>query len=542
MDMDNFRPHNPLVNALLTDMYQISMAYAYFRAGKHQDNAVFDLFFRTTPFNGQYAVFAGLEDVLRLIKNWGFSAEEVQYVRTLLPNAEEAFFEWLSKVDCSEVTVYSLEEGTVCFPRIPLLRVEGPIGVCQLLETALLNIINFATLVATNAARFRLAAGPEKKLLEFGLRRAQGPDGAVSASRYCFIGGFNGTSNVLAGKLFGIQPSGTMAHAFITSYSENDTLPDKARLLVPNKAVYPDDTTPRDLLEIAMKYYHQMNRGQHLGELKSFVSYAVSYPENTLCLVDTYNTMYSGVPNFICVALALHELGYRALGVRLDSGDLAYLSRETRKMFVNAGRKYGVDYLGQLSIVASNDLDENTILSLNQQGHEIDVYGIGTKIVTCYSQPALGGVYKLVEINGNPRIKLSEEIEKVTLPGRKEAYRLCVSGDQPVVDLLIKVGATPPQAGDKLLCQHPFIERKRAYVTPSKVIPLHTLVWDKGKVVCDLPDLATIRSRVINQLKNVREDHLRPLNPTPYKVSVNQELFAQVRDMWLNEAPITELL
>jgi nicotinate phosphoribosyltransferase len=388
------------------------MAYAYFKVGKHNDHSVFDLFFRTPPFRGQYAVFAGLEEVLRFVNTFRFSPEEIHHIRTLIPHGEDEFFTWLGTLDCSQVKIYALAEGTICFPRVPLLRVEGPIGVCQLLETTLLVLVNFATLVATNAARHRMAAGNSKRLLEFGLRRAQGPDGGMSASYYSYMGGFDGSSNVLAGRVYGIPTSGTMAHSFITSFNDDEPLKDASRLLLPKDAK--SDDLPRDIFALAMKYRDELSpQTQKVGELKAFVSYAASYPNTTLCLVDTYNSLFSGIPNFVCVALALHDVGYRALGIRLDSGDLAYLSREARKLFVKIGEKYKIDYFASLSIVASNDLNEATILSLNQQGHEIDVFGIGTQIVTCYNQPALGGVYKLVEISGIPRMKLSEEFEKV---------------------------------------------------------------------------------------------------------------------------------
>mmetsp|Transcript_25257 Transcript_25257/g.39420 ORF Transcript_25257/g.39420 Transcript_25257/m.39420 type:complete len:531 (-) Transcript_25257:71-1663(-) len=529
--MDDFAPHNPLASPLMTDMYQLTMAYAYFRGGRHNDHAVFDLFFRKNPFEGEYAVFAGLEEVLRFLNGYKFTQTDVDYVRTIIPGASQEFCDWLLHVDCSKVKVYALKEGTVCFPRVPLLRVEGPIAICQLLETPLLVLVNYATLVATNAARHRRAAGPGKQLLEFGLRRAQGPDGGLSASRYCYLGGFDGSSNVLAGKIFNVTPKGTMAHSFVTSYRPEDELPACSRMV-----------NETDLLELALKYREGMasKETQNVGELKSFVSYAASYPSSTLCLVDSYNTLNSGVPNFLCVALALHDAGQKAVGIRLDSGDLAYLSRQARKLFTDCGEKHGVDYFKKLTIVASNDLKETTILSLNQQGHEIDVFAIGTHLVTCKSQPALGGVYKLVEVNGEARIKLSEEFEKVTIPGKKDAYRLYAGGGCPVIDLMRKGGSPAPEAGQKLLCQHPFIERKRAYVVPKKVVPLHHLAWD-GKVVIDPPSVEEIRQYVADQLENTRPDHLRHDNPTPYKVSVDVELYGFLRQIWLNESPIPQL-
>jgi nicotinate phosphoribosyltransferase len=218
-------PSNSFVTALLTDMYQISMAYAYFKAGKADDYSTFDMFFRKPPFGGEFAIFAGLEECLRYVQSFRFTDVEISYLQSLMPAADPAFWSYLRAVDCSEVKLYAVAEGTVVFPREPLLRVEGPLAVCQLLETTLLNLCNFASLVCTNAARHRLAAGPGKTLLEFGLRRAQGPDGAMSASRYSAIGGFDGTSNVLAGMVYGLAPKGTHAHALVSAFVGLDDLP-----------------------------------------------------------------------------------------------------------------------------------------------------------------------------------------------------------------------------------------------------------------------------------------------------------------------------
>ena len=224
-DSDDGLPTNPIVTPLLTDMYQISMSYAYFMANKHNDPAVFDLFYRKCPFKGEFCVFAGLDECLRLVKSFKYSESDVAYIRTLLPSTvDEAFFLWLSTVDCRDVKIFAADEGSLVFPKQPMLRIEGPLGVCQLLETTLLNLVNFPSLVATNATRMRLASGPRVNLLEFGLRRAQGPDGAFSASKYAYLGGFDGTSNVVVGKTTGINVQGTHAHAYVMSYTCLDDL------------------------------------------------------------------------------------------------------------------------------------------------------------------------------------------------------------------------------------------------------------------------------------------------------------------------------
>jgi len=297
-----------------------------------------------------------------------------------------------------------------------------------------------------------------------------------------------------------------------------------------------------DLLANALQERKDLGLDGNTGELIAFVAYALAYPNGFLALVDTYDTLDSGVPNFLAVSAALHTLGYKALGIRLDSGDLAYLSRGARKLFTEVSKKLGEgsEYFVKFNIVASNDLNESTILSLNQQGHEINTYGIGTNLVTCQAQPALGGVYKLVEISGVPRIKLSEVLGKISLPGRKEAYRLYDKKKSPIFDVLVSVGLERPEPGKRILCRHPFQETKRAYVTPSMVVPLHQCYWDCGKVVGELPPLHQTRAYALEQVATLREDHVRPLNPTPYKVSVSAQLYNFIHDLWLHEAPIHE--
>ncbi len=526
------RPANGFIRALLTDQYEITMAYAYFNSGKHKDYAVFDLFFRKNPFGGEFTIFGGLEEAVAFVKDYGFSNEDVKYICSAIPRCNPAFKKWLSEVDCSEVRIWAQPEGNVVFPKVPLLRVEGPLGVCQLLESALLNLVSYPSLVATNAARMQIAAGSNKKLVEFGMRRAQGPDGAVSASRYSYLGGVDGTSNMMAGRMFDIPVSGTQAHAFISSFAGTDELE--------SSTITDKEGKQHEFVELVQGYKRKLNLGDpNQGELASFIAYAQSFPDGFLALVDTYDTLSSGMPNFLAVALALNELGYRPVGVRLDSGDLAHLSKAVRQMYREASEKFDVEF-GNLTIVASNEINEPTLRSLRQQGHEIDIFGIGTHLVTCQSQPSLGCVYKLVQIKDQPKIKLSEDTAKMTIPGRKEAYRLYGREGYPLLDLMIPVGDEAPQKGNKVLCYHPIEETKRTYVTPSSVVPLHRLVWN-GKVVGDIPNLLESRTRAFEQLKSLREDHLRAVNPTPYKVSVSRNLYEFIHELWRREAPVGEL-
>ncbi|XP_072042546.1 nicotinate phosphoribosyltransferase-like [Amphiura filiformis] len=533
---------NSLVQALMTDQYQITMAYAYWQNDRTYDRACFDLFFRKNPFGGEFTLYAGLSECVKFIQNFRFTDSDISYLKSVLPpDTQDGFFEHLRQLDCSDVELYSIAEGMVVFPRVPLIRLEGPLGVLQLLETPFLNLINYASLVATNAARFRMAAGPNKSLLEFGLRRAQGPDGGLTASKYSYIGGFDGTSNVLAGKLFGIPLKGTNAHSMIMSFASMDDL--KCRTLQPAEGSYPVEFASiceRWLGEVC-KLCDVLKEQTIKGELAAFIAYARSFPKGFLALVDTYDVMKSGLVNFCAVALALDELGYRPIGIRIDSGDLAYQSIVAREVFTKLGESLQKPWFPKMVIVASNDINEDTLLSLNQQGHSIDSFGIGTHLVTCQKQPALGCVFKLVQVNELPRIKLSHDIEKVTIPGRKQIHRLYGQDGRPLVDLMQQMDEDPPEQGKSVLCRHPFEESKRAYVRPAKVVPLHQLYWKDGKVCQPISSLEETRAVAKQSLQMLREDHKRALNPTPYKVSVSDNLYQFLHELWLQSAPIEEL-
>lgn len=401
---------NGIVQPLLTDLYQITMAYAYWKAGKHDARSVFDLFFRKNPFNGEFTIFAGLEECLKFLDNFKYSESDIEYIKQILPShIEKEFYQYLRCLTAKDIRLYAVKEGTVVFPRMPLLRVEGPLIVAQLLETTLLNLVNFASLMATNAARYRMAAG-KLKLFEFGLRRAQGPDGGLSASKYAYIGGFDGTSNVLAGKLFNIPVKGTHAHSYITSFNGFNE--------INNQELAPlGGGPPENLLELAVNFRSKLVSVFNVllseindGELAAFVSFAIALPGNFMALVDTYDVKKSGLINFCATALALHQMGYRALGVRLDrwgklgvltlkdvglqagffSGDLAYLSCVAREYFKLVAEAYNIPYFVDLLIMASNDINEETILSLNEQLHCIDAFGIGTHLVSLLLKPKTG--------------------------------------------------------------------------------------------------------------------------------------------------------
>ena len=368
---------------LLTDLYQLTMARSYHHAGTHDREAVFHLFYRKNPFGGHYAVAAGLALAVDYLKNLHFGVDDIQYLAQIKGNDDrplfdETFLNFLQrfKFTCD---IEAVPEGTVVFPHQPLLRVQGPLWQCQLIETALLNIINFSTLIATKAARITAAAQGDA-VLEFGLRRAQGIDGGLTASRAAYIGGCHATSNVLAGKMYGIPVKGTHAHSWVMSFD---------------------------------------------NELESFRTYASAMPANSVFLVDTYDTI-EGVKNAVIVGREMRKNGHEMSGIRLDSGDLAELSIEARKILDDGG-------FPQASIVASNDLDEYRIEKLKKAGAKITVWGVGTRLATAYDQPALGGVYKLAALkNANGawdyKIKLSEDEIKTSNPGRLSVRRISKNG------------------------------------------------------------------------------------------------------------------
>ena len=382
-------------------------------------------------------------------------------------------------------------------------------------------MVNFPSLITTQAARLRLAAGFDKECLEFGLRRAQD---AMRASKYAYMGGFDGTSNVLAGQQYGIKIKGTHAHSWVMTFTGLDDLP--MRMLVDTGG------NERDFISSVLRFRNQYNGPKtNDGELAAFIQYAMAYPSTFLALVDTYDTLKSGVPNFIFVALALAEFGYKPLGIRLDSGDLAYLSRKARDLFD------GFPRLADCKIVVSNDLDESKLLSFRTQNHSIDAYGIGTALVTCADQPALGGVYKLCKINGDPRMKFSQVPEKNTIPGVKVPYRLYGHDSRPIIDLMTGEEESPPQVGEKTPCRHPFNPSKRAIVIPAKVEPLHRRAWN-GIRVRPRRSLDDRRDLVIEQLKSMPEDMSRTENPRPYKVAVSERLYQDIQRLRDTEVPV----
>ena len=449
--------------ATYTDQYQLTMSQVYFLKGQKDNRAVFDYFFRKLPFDGGYAVFAGLEDLLNALEILRFDKQDLDFLKEQGFHPE--FIRYLKKFRFTG-NIYTSREGDIVFPIRPILQVEANIIEAQIIETILLNILNFQTLIATKASRMRQAAG-ERKLIDFGLRRAQGA-GGYYASRAAFIGGFDATSNVRAGRDYGIPVSGTMAHSFIESYDD---------------------------------------------ELTAFSHFAEVQPDDCVLLVDTYDTLKSGLPNAITVAKKMEEKGYRLSGIRLDSGDLAYLSKRSRKMLDDAGLDY-------VKIAVSNQLDEYIIKSLLEQQAPIDVFGVGTSLVTGHPDAALDGVYKLSFANGKPRIKLSENVSKITLPHRKQVFRMLDNDGKFIGADAI----TLADEQDVEIMYHPLYPLKSLSVKKYNKEPLLQKVMENGVRLSKPRSLSEIAQYSRERLKNLPEEYKRFNYPHIYKVGLSDRL------------------
>ena len=458
---------------LLTDFYELTMMYGYFKTGTKDREAVFDLFFRGRE-ELSYAVAAGLEQAIEYIKNIRFSEEDIEYLRGL--NCfDEDFLDELRKFRFTG-DIYAVKEGTIIFPYEPLMIVKAPIFQAQFVETALLTLINHQTLIATKASK--IANNTNAAVLEFGLRRAQGPDAGIYGARAAIIGGCAATSNVIAGKMFDIKVSGTHAHSWVMSF--------------------PD-------------------------ELTAFRKYAELYPDSCLLLVDTYNTLKSGVPNAIKVFDELAAKGHRPLGIRIDSGDLAYLSNAARKMLDAAGYPDAI-------ICASGDIDENVLIALKSQNAKIDTYGIGTKLITSFSNPSLGGVYKLAAIEDDtgalvPKIKISNTVEKVTNPGLKKVIRFFDNKtNKAIADLIMLIDEEIPN-GQPYTIFDPESPWKKMCIKDYYVEELLVKVFEKGKQVYTSPDVKEIAVYHKKCSADFWEQYKRVTLPEIFKVDLSEKLY-----------------
>ncbi len=469
---------------LLTDLYELTMMQGYYEQGQNE-KVIFDMFYRTNPCNNGYAVCAGLEQVIDYVKNLNFTYEDVDYLRSL-GIFKEDFLSYLSGFHFSG-DIYAIPEGTVVFPREPLIKVVAPIMEAQLIETAILNIINHQSLIATKASRIVFAAEGDG-IMEFGLRRAQGPDAGLYGARAAMIGGCVGTSNVLAGKMFGVPVMGTHAHSWIMSFKD---------------------------------------------EYTAFKTYAEMYPDNCTLLVDTYDTLKSGVPNAIRVFQEMKAEGrtFKKYGIRLDSGDLAYLSKEARKMLDDAG-------FTDATICASNDLDEYLLHDLKMQDAKINLWGVGTNLITSKDCPSFGGVYKLAAIadeNGKfvPKIKLSENTEKMTNPGDKTIYRIYDKATGKIrADLICFVDETYDPNDDLLLFDP--VDTWKKTLLPGGSYTMRELlepVFKNGECVYDSPSVPAIADYCRQEKTTLWDETKRLFNPHQIHVDLSQKLYDEKQSL-----------
>ncbi len=471
-----------VTRALLTDLYELTMVAGYLEQGMSEDTATFDLYFRHNPFHGGYAIAAGLETAVNAVTEMRFTAEDIEFLRSLRTSAGTPLFSEHCLLSLSDFRFHgdirAIEEGAVVFPNEPLLQVSGRLFECQMLESILLCHVNYQTLIATKAARLWEASNGGT-IVEFGLRRAPGPDGALSACRAAYIGGVDSTSNVLGAALLGLPPRGTHAHSWVQSFAT---------------------------------------------ELEAFRAFARSFPKDCILLVDTYDVLHSGVPNAITVGKELEANGHRLGGIRIDSGDLAFLSQQSRRMLDQAGLEY-------VKIVASNELDEYIISEIISQGGRIDIWGVGTKLVTAAGPGggALGGIYKMVEHNDRPKIKISSNPEKMTNPGVKKVVRFFDPSGFMEADAI--AGAEEDIRDGPVVIVDPNNPLRRKRLIGSDRVALHREIVKRGEVVYDFPSLERVRQRRRDQLSHLHESHRRLHNPHEYKVGLSEALWRQKEQM-----------
>lgn len=459
---------------MMTDLYQLTMMYGYFHHNMGENRAVFDLFYRPTGAEASHTIVAGLEQAISYIQSIHFEEEDLTYLRSL-SMFDDDFLTYLKNLRFTG-DMRALPEGSVAFPNEPIVQVRAPLIQAQLVETALLNIINHQTLIATKANRVVQSAEGDS-VLEFGLRRAQGPDAGIYGARAAIIGGCDATSNVMTAKEFDVPVRGTHAHSWVMSFPT---------------------------------------------ELEAFRAYAEVFPDNSLLLVDTYDTLKSGIPNAITVFHELRRRGYEPAGIRLDSGDLAYLSRKARIMLDEAG-------FSNAKICASSDLDEDVIWDLKAQGARVDIWGVGTKMITSASMPALGGVYKLVaeEVDGEmmPRIKISENPVKITNPGVKNLYRIYDNRTGHAMADLIALADERYDESKPLTLFDPQNTWKRMTVTDYRMRQLLVPIFEEGQLVYTLPKIGEIADYARAELDTLWAEYRRLHRPQLYKVDLSQPLW-----------------
>jgi len=465
MDERRGQAYHRRFSPLYTDYYEYSMTQGYYLSGKGRDEAVFDIFYRQNPYGGGYAIAAGLRDAVEYVLNMRFTSEELVYLSSL--GYKDDFLQMLEKMRFTG-DITAVPEGEVVFPGEPVISVKGPLIETQLLEGLILSTVNFQTLIATKARRM-VCAAEGRIISDFGLRRAQG-DGGMGASRACFVGGIASTSNVLLAFEEGVPVGGTMAHSWIQSFD---------------------------------------------SELEAFRAYAQMHPDDSVLLLDTYDTLRQGLPNAVIVGRELEKQGHHLQGVRLDSGDLSYLSKRVRAMLDENG-------LTHTRVSVSNQLDEYVIESLVDQGAPIDMFGVGTRLATGYSDGALDGVYKMVQLKGKPIIKISENPAKINIPGEKELYRYYDAGDGLwLLDGLCLTGGDD----EPTVLMHPDFDYKKTEVAGLKRENIRKEIVRKGELVYAFPTLLETRTWSAQRFSLLYGEHKRFANPHTYHIGVSRELF-----------------
>lgn len=458
---------------MMTDYYELTMGNGYFAKKLGNETAVFDMFYRPN-LEHSFCIVAGIEQLVEYITNLHFEQDDIDFLRKTKEMSEE-FLTYLADFKFTG-NVYAVEEGAIVFPFEPIVIVEAPIIEAQIVESALLNIVNFQTLIATKSQRVCRAANGSG-VLEFGLRRAQGPDAAIYGARAAVIGGCVSTSNTICAQMFDLVPKGTHAHSWVMTFED---------------------------------------------EIDSFRAYADLYPNNCLLLVDTYDTLRSGVPNAIKVFDEMKSRGLHPVGIRLDSGDLAYLSKKARTMLDNAGH-------ADTKIFASGDLDEYVISSLISQGAKIDIYGVGTKLITSNDTPSLGGVYKMSAVYKDgkyiPKMKISDNPIKMTNPCKKTFYRLIDKATGKAIADLITLYDEVIDTSKPLVITSPTERWKKLTLDNFDAIPMMTRIIDNGKLIVDLPTVKQIKSKVQDNLNMFWEEYTRNVRPEYYKVDLSDALY-----------------
>lgn len=465
---------------MLTDLYQLTMMNGYYKKGVENDTAVFDVFFRKNVCEGGYTIVCGIEEIVHYINNLSFNEHDLDYLRSL-NLFDEDFIGFLRDFKFTG-DIYAVEDGSVMFPGEPIIVVKAPLYQAQLVETAILSIVNFMTLIATKASRVCNAAGGDP-VLEFGLRRAQGPEAGLYGAKAAIIGGCTGTSNVLTGKMFGVPVAGTHAHSWVQKFD---------------------------------------------SELEAFRAYVQTYPDSCLLLIDTYNVLESGIKNALIVFDELRAKGFEPIGVRLDSGDLTYLSKEVRKILDDAGYP-------NAKITASNDLDEYTIISLKQEGAAIDSWGVGTKLITSYDYPSLGGVYKLAATTNRegilePKIKISENPEKINNPGFKKVVRIYNKNEKCEADLIMLDDETIDETKPLEIFDPVYTWKRRVYENYT-IRELLKPLFLEGKLVRERKSVYEVKEYAKKELSSMWDQYKRIKNPHIYKVDLSQKLWDMKNDL-----------